>query len=658
MHFRLYADYKPTADQPQAIAKLIKGLKAGYHNQTLLGVTGSGKTFTMANVIAQMQKPTLVISHNKTLAGQLYQEFRDFFPKNAVNYFVSYYDFYQPEAYIPSSNTYIEKEVQINELIDKLRLEATSNILSRRDTLVVATVSCIYNLGRPENYQNQRLELEIGQSFELKKFRTKLVQLQYSQSQFDFKRSTFRERGEYLDVYLSYQDLALRITHTAHKLTGLKLIDPLSGKIVKAVDRFQLYPAKHYLVGGIKLEEIFKQIRRDLQLETSFLKKRQKTVEAKRLKQRVNRDLEIIKELGYVSGIENYSRYFDGRKIGEPPFSLMEYFRYRYKNDWLLLIDESHMTIPQLQGMYRGDLSRKQNLVEYGFRLKAAFDNRPLKFSEFLARTPQTIYLSATPNDWELSRSQQVVEQLIRPTGITDPRIYVRPVDSQIKNLLKEIEKKVAKKQRVLVTTLTKRIAEDLTLFLTEKGIKAHYLHSDIKTLERSDILDKLRQGAFDVLIGINLLREGLDLPEVALVAILDADREGFLRSRISLVQTMGRAARNVNGEVIIYTDKMTKSIQEAISEVNRRRHFQITYNQKHRISPHTVVKPIRKQVVVMDLKTSKNIDIKSDSLTAFDRNKVIQQLRRQMKQEAAALNFEIAARLRDKILELEGKKN
>jgi len=658
MHFRLYADYKPTADQPQAIAKLIKGLKAGYHNQTLLGVTGSGKTFTMANVIAQMQKPTLVISHNKTLAGQLYQEFRDFFPKNAVNYFVSYYDFYQPEAYIPSSNTYIEKEVQINELIDKLRLEATSNILSRRDTLVVATVSCIYNLGRPENYQNQRLELEIGQSFELKKFRTKLVQLQYSQSQFDFKRSTFRERGEYLDVYLSYQDLALRITHTAHKLTGLKLIDPLSGKIVKAVDRFQLYPAKHYLVGGIKLEEIFKQIRRDLQLETSFLKKRQKTVEAKRLKQRVNRDLEIIKELGYVSGIENYSRYFDGRKIGEPPFSLMEYFRYRYKNDWLLLIDESHMTIPQLQGMYRGDFSRKQNLVEYGFRLKAAFDNRPLKFSEFLARTPQTIYLSATPNDWELSRSQQVVEQLIRPTGITDPRIYVRPVDSQIKNLLKEIEKKVAKKQRVLVTTLTKRIAEDLTLFLTEKGIKAHYLHSDIKTLERSDILDKLRQGAFDVLIGINLLREGLDLPEVALVAILDADREGFLRSRISLVQTMGRAARNVNGEVIIYTDKMTKSIQEAISEVNRRRHFQITYNQKHRISPHTVVKPIRKQVVVMDLKTSKNIDIKSDSLTAFDRNKVIQQLRRQMKQEAAALNFEIAARLRDKILELEGKKN
>jgi len=669
MQFQLQSQFKPTGDQPQAIQKLVQGLEKGFADQTLLGVTGSGKTFTMANVITKMQKPTLVISHNKTLAGQLYQEFREFFPKNAISYFVSYYDFYQPEAYIPSSNTYIEKEAQVNELIDKLRLEATSNLLSRSDTLVVASVSCIYNLGRPENYQKQRLLLKAGESFDLSKFRLQLAKLQYFQNQFDFKRGTFRERGEHLDVYLSYQDLGLRINHSNSLITGLKLIDPLTTKTVKPLNSFELYPAKHYLVNGGNIEQIFQEIQTDLKQEVDGLTKQNKLVEAQRLEQRVSRDLEMIKELGYVNGIENYSRYFDNRKTGEPPFSLLEYYRYRYGNDWLLLIDESHMTIPQLNGMYNGDFSRKQNLVNYGFRLKASFDNRPLKFAEFLQKIPQTIYISATPGPWELSRSSQVVEQLIRPTGITDPKIIVKPVSAQIQDLIKQVAKRVKQKQRVLVTTLTKRIAEDLTHFLKEKGIKAHYLHSDIKTLERSDILEKLRKGEFDVLIGINLLREGLDLPEVTLVAILDADREGFLRSRTALVQTMGRAARNTEGEVIIYTDKMTKSIQEAIKEVSRRRELQIKYNQEHKITPKSIIKPIRERVIIEsqeDLKIyfakSKLLpktlkEINSQSLTAYDKVKIIRQLRSQMKKEAANLNFEFAAKLRDKILELEDKK-
>lgn len=669
MRFQLQSQFKPTGDQPQAIQKLYQGLKLGYFDQTLLGVTGSGKTYTMANVIVKMQKPTLVISHNKTLAGQLYQEFREFFPNNAVSYFVSYYDFYQPEAYLPGSNTYIEKEAQVNELIDKLRLETTSNLLSRPDTLVVASVSCIYNLGRPENYQKQRLLLQVGKQFDLANFRLQLAQMQYFQNQFDFKRATFRERGEYLDIYLSYQDLGLRLTHSNQKIIGLKLIDPLTTKTVKPLNDFELYPAKHYLVGGMDLEQIFSQIRTDLKQELVALNKQGKIVEAQRLNQRVNRDLEMIKELGYVNGIENYSRYFDGRKVGEPPFSLLEYFRYRYGQEWLLLIDESHMTIPQLNGMYNGDYSRKQNLVNYGFRLKASYDNRPLRFGEFLQRKPATIYISATPGPWELQRSKQVVEQLIRPTGITDPQISLKSVDRQIQDLIEQISNRVKRHQRVLVTTLTKRIAEDLSQFLKEKGIKAQYLHSDIKTLERSDILEKLRKGLFDVLIGINLLREGLDLPEVTLVAILDADREGFLRSRTALIQTMGRAARHVDGQVIIYTDKITKSIQEAISEVSRRRELQLRYNQQHHLVPRSIKKPIRERVIVEDqqdlqiyFSNSRILpnslkEINRNSLTAYDKTKIIRQLRLQMKKEALSLNFEFAAKLRDKILELEDKK-
>src|SRR3989339_296519 len=666
MQFKLKSTFKPTGDQPQAISKLVDGLNKKYPDQTLLGVTGSGKTFTMANVIAQTQKPTLLISHNKTLAGQLYQEFRDFFPENAVSYFVSYYDFYQPEAYIPSSNTYIEKEAQINELIDKLRLEATSNILSRQDTLVVSSVSCIYNLGKPENYQKHTLTLAVGQPFDFKQFRLKLVQLQYGQNQFDFHRGTFRERGEHLDVYLSYQDLALRIKSEQGMITQLKLIDPLTAKTVKVVNEFELYPAKHYLVSGMEGKSIFKEIRTDLDHEVKLLERQKKLVEAQRLSQRVKHDLEMIEELGYVNGIENYSRYFDGRSLGEPPFSLLEYFQYRYGSDWLLLIDESHMTVPQLNGMYHGDYSRKKNLVDYGFRLKAAFDNRPLKFDEFLQKKPLTIYLSATPAPWEKARSKQIVEQLIRPTGITDPKISIRPVDKQIPDLIAEITKRAVKRQRTLVTTLTKRIAEDLAQFLIEKNIRAHYLHSDIKTLERSDILEKLRTGEFDVLIGINLLREGLDLPEVTLVAILDGDREGFLRSRTSLIQTMGRAARNTEGEVIIYTDKMTKSIQEAVEEVSRRRQAQTRYNQKHHLNPTTIIKPIRSRLVVeseTDLKFYfgkgkfglKTLDeIKSEALTVFDKKKLIRHLRSQMKKEADNLNFELAAKLRDKARLLE----
>lgn len=634
----------------------------------LLGVTGSGKTFTMANVIAQTQLPTLLISHNKTLAGQLYQEFRDFFPKNAVSYFVSYYDFYQPEAYLPSSNTYIEKEAQVNELIDKLRLQATSNILSRSDTLVVSSVSCIYNIGKPENYQKHTIALRVGNKLNRQELRIELTRLQYLQNQFDFRRGTFRDRGESLDIYLSYQDLALRIKFFNDLVVELKLIDPLTAQTVAVLADFLIYPAKHYLVGG-QYEDILKEIQRDLFSEVSALEAQKKLVEAQRLEQRVKHDLEMIQELGYVNGIENYSRYFDRRQTGDPPYSLLDYFQYKYGDNWLLIIDESHMTVPQLNGMYNGDFARKKNLVDFGFRLKAAFDNRPLKFAEFRKKAPQTVYVSATPAQWELDLSENTVEQLIRPTGIPDPLISIRSVNQQIPDLIEEISKLVKKKERALITTLTKRTAEDLAQFLKEKGINAQYLHSDIKTLERSDILDNLRKGKFDVLIGINLLREGLDLPEVTLVAILDADREGFLRSRTSLIQTMGRAARNTEGYVIIYTDKMTKSIVEAVEEVKRRREKQLTYNQEQQITPQTIIKPIRSRLVIdteADLKfyfTDHKAGMKSleeitpNALTGYDKTRIIRRLKTQMKKEAQNLNFEFAAKLRDKVRELEGKR-
>jgi excinuclease ABC subunit B len=672
MKFNLKAAFQLMGDQHQAVEKLVNAIKKGANHQTLLGVTGSGKTFTVANVIERLNIPTLVISHNKTLAGQLYQEFRDFFPDNAVSYFVSYYDFYQPEAYVPSSNTYIEKEAQINELIDKLRLQSTSNILSRKDALVISSVSCIYNIGRPEKYKENTVSVKLGMNIVRKELFKELALLQYSQSHFDFKRSTFRDRGENIDIYLSYVDLALRISIFAERVTGLALIDPLTGEVKRRVGEFTVYAAKHYVLGKDNISKAYAKIEQDLKTEVSAFEKDQKLVEADRLERRVKRDLEMIKEVGYVSGIENYSRYFDGRKIGEAPNTLIDYFNYSYGDNWLLIVDESHMTIPQIRGMYEGDKSRKANLVNYGFRLKAAYDNRPLKFDEFSKKVKQTVYVSATPADWEINVSTQVVEQLIRPTGIPDPKIYIKPVKNQLPDLIAEIEKRTAKKERVLVTTLTKRIAEDLTIYLKEKGIKASYLHSDVKTLERSDILDLLRGGSFSVLIGINLLREGLDLPEVTLVAILDADKEGFLRSKTALIQTMGRAARNVDGVVIIYTDKITKSIDGAIREVKRRRIKQIEYNKANNIVPKTIIKPIREKVIISDQEDlkyffsaksrgyrSKEMDeIIPSALTKYDKTKIIRNLRRQMKKEAENLNFEFAAIIRDKIKQLDNGVN
>ena len=668
MDFKLKSPFSPTGDQPQAIEKLIDGLKAQKQAQVLLGVTGSGKTFTIANVVQRLNIPTLVISHNKTLAGQLYQEFRDFFPQNAVSYFVSYYDFYQPEAYVPQSNTYIEKEADVNQLIDKLRLEATSNILSRKDVLVVSSVSCIYNIGKAENYKNNVINLRVGQKQELKDLKMQLVDLQYSHNQYEFSRGTFRDRGEYLDVHLSYNDMALRVNLEGGEIRRMQLIDPLTGEKKAEVREYGIFPSKHYLVGG-ENEAVLKRIKADLDVEVAAFEAQKKFVEAQRLKQRVEHDLEMLKEVGYVSGIENYSRYFDGRETGDSPYSLVDYFNYAYGNDWLLIIDESHMTVPQIGGMYAGDFSRKSNLVNYGFRLKASFDNRPLKFDEFMEKTKRTIYVSATPAVWELERSENTVEQLIRPTGIPDPTIKIYPSEKQIPRLIKEIEKRTIKGERVLVTTLTKKTAEDLAAYLKDKKIKAQYLHSDIKTLERSDVLDSLRKGEYDVLIGINLLREGLDLPEVTLVAILDADKEGFLRSKTALVQTMGRAARNAGGEVLIFTDKMTNSVNGAIAEVQRRREYQLAYNAKHDIKPVTIIKPIRERVIVQeqdDLKTffstdkhlkaiSGNIDeINKESLTPYDRKKLVKKLRLRMKKEADNLNFEMALAIREKVKELE----
>ncbi len=665
---KVVAPFTPTGDQPQAIQKLTEGVRAGDSDQVLLGVTGSGKTYTVANVIEKTQRPTLVISHNKTLAAQLYQEFRDFFPHNAVSYFVSYYDYYQPEAYIPQSNTYIEKEADINETIDKLRLKATTNILSRRDVIVVASVSCIYNIGKAESYLENTLYLKKGNTIGRKEMYRKLVTLQYSQSQFEFKRGTFRDRGDRVDINLSYEDTALRVAFDGDTMTSLRIIDPLTGKALGEFEDFTVFAAKLYIAGGKGLEDVFGEIERDLVQESAALEKSGKPLEADRLRKRVKNDMALIREVGYVNGIENYSRYFDGRKPGDSPYSLLDYFRFRYSDDWLLIIDESHMTVPQVRGMYNGDFSRKGNLVSYGFRLKAAFDNRPLKFDEFLDKVPQTIYVSATPAPWEVERSSHVVEQLVRPTGIPDPKITVRPVKGQIDDLIKECVAVAGRKERVLVTTLTKRTAEDLSAYLKDKGIRAQYLHSDIKTLERSDTLDNLRKGEYDVLIGVNLLREGLDLPEVTLVAILDADREGFLRSKTAFIQIMGRAARNVDGRVIMYSDTMTKSLSDAIDEVRRRREYQVAYNKTHGIVPKTIHKPIRERLILdEDIYTLTGVkdvsrayssndlsDITAQGLTAYDKKKLIQALKRQMKREADNLNFELAAAVRDKIKQLE----
>ncbi len=663
--FKLKSSFSPTGDQPQAIEKLIAGIEAGLKNQVLLGVTGSGKTFTLANVIAKTNLPTLVISHNKTLAGQLYQEFRDFFPENGVSYFVSYYDYYQPEAYMPASDTYIEKEAQINELIDKLRLQSTTNILTRKDVVVVASVSCIYNIGSPVEYGRFILELEIGQKIEVKSIARRLIELLYDRSEFDFKRGTFRIRGDRIDIYPAYEDIGYRVTLENGTIKYIENFEPLTGKLLTTNYKLQtsliIYPAKHYLMDPEVFKNAEQQIRNDLEKEAEALKKQNKLVEMQRLVRKVNYDLEMIKEVGYVNGIENYSRYFDGRKIGDPPYSLVDYFNETYGDQWLLFIDESHMTVPQIRGMYNGDYSRKNTLIDYGFRLRSALDNRPLKFEEFYPMASKIVYVSATPNEWELEKSK-IVEQLIRPTGIIDPEIIIKPATNEVQDLIIEIEKRVKVKQKVLVTTLTKKMAEDLSVYLKEKKINAAYLHSDIKTLERSNILDNLRKGSFDVLIGVNLLREGLDLPEVTLVAILDGDKEGFLRSRTSLIQTMGRAARNITSQVIIYADIMTKSINKAVGEINRRRKYQVEYNTKHKITPKTIYKPIREKIVNQDEKSlfyDRDFDAKYleeiniESLTPYDKKKLVKKMEKEMKSQAENLNFELAIKIREKIKEI-----
>lgn len=683
MSFKLKSDYEPTGDQPEAIKKLTVGLNAGATDQVLLGVTGSGKTFTVANVIAAVQKPTLIIAHNKTLAAQLYQEFRDFFPGNAVSYFVSYYDFYQPEAYIPRTDTYIEKETEINEEIDKLRLQATTNLLTRKDVIVVASVSCIYGLGSPVEYGKFILELLVdrhsgeqsdsriankGDSGQArmttrKEILYRLTDLQYERSEFDFHRGTFRVKGDNLDIFPSYEDFGLRVEFLEDKVAKMTTVDPLTGKTIENVTKFVLYPAKHYMTDPATYKDVFEQIRADTDTKVKEFKAAGKLLEAQRLSQRVNYDLEMIQEIGYVNGIENYSRYFDKRKPGEPPYTLLDYF----PKDYLLIIDESHMTIPQVRGMYNGDKSRKQTLVDFGFRLPAALDNRPLRFDEFQRRKGQTIYTSATPADWERSQAgDQIAEQLIRPTGIPDPVVSVRPTKGQIQDLIQEISIRVNKGQRVLVTTLTKRMAEELTDYLKEDPgkIKVAYLHSDVQTFDRSGILKKLRLGEFDVLVGINLLREGLDLPEVGLVAILDADKEGFLRSEVSLVQTMGRAARNIDSEVILYADMITGSMERAMGEVRRRREKQLTWNAEHHITPTTVTKPIRGDLVEGSGRESSSDKAKAqryavmldEELRDLDPEQLLPEqkrdlqkvLERRMKEAARILDFEGAAYYRD----------
>lgn len=672
-NFKIISDFKPTGDQPQAIEQLSKGIVSGEKNQVLLGVTGSGKTFTMANVIQQVQRPTLIISHNKTLAGQLAQEFRSIFPENAVEYFVSYYDYYQPEAYIPQSDTYIEKETQINEEIEKLRLSTTTSLLTRRDVVVVASVSCIYNLGSPTEYGGAILELKEGVRVGFESVFKMLTKMFYSRNDYDLQRSTYRVKGDTIDIYPSYTDQALRVQFLGDQIERVSFLDPVSGAVIPTHQTVTLYPAKHYITPEQRLKPGIIQIEEDLANRVKELKSQNKLLEAQRLEQRTQYDLEMIKEFGYCNGIENYSRYFDGRKPGEAPYSLMEYF----PKDFLLIIDESHITIPQIRGMYNGDRARKQTLIDFGFRLPSALDNRPLQFDEFLRKINQTIYVSATPDDYELSLAGSVIkeetdeqgekkteiilgpnvaQQLIRPTGIIDPQIHIRPSEGQIEDVLKEVEERVRKKERVLVTTLTKRMAEDLSEYLEEKKIKVTYLHSDIETLKRSDILQQLRLGEFDVLVGINLLREGLDLPEVSLVVILDADKEGFLRSRTSLIQTMGRAARHINGQVIMYADRITKSMKAAIDEVERRREYQLAYNKKHGITPKPISKGLRDRLIekVEELEEEKGQQILTvEDIPENVKEDMIKNLEAQMREAAGMLDFETAARLRDQIKEL-----
>jgi excinuclease ABC subunit B len=647
--FRLVSSWKPRGDQPKAIHELTEGLQAGLKHQTLLGVTGSGKTFTIAHVIQNVQKPTLVIAHNKTLAAQLCNEFREFFPHNAVHYFVSYYDYYQPEAYIPQTDTYIEKDASINDEIDRLRHAATSALLERRDVIIVASVSCIYGLGTPQEYAAMTLPLRKGAIVSRDEILHRLVELQYERNEIGFGRGTFRAKGDVIEVIPSYSENAIRIELFGDEIERISELDALTGKRLRDLDFTVIYPATHWVTGKEKLARAIESIEAELEERLAELHRMGKLLETQRLEQRTKYDLEMLRELGYCSGIENYSRHLDGRKPGEPPCTLIDYF----PTDFLMVIDESHQTIPQIRGMYNGDRSRKEILIEYGFRLPSALDNRPLKFEEFERKMNQVIYVSATPGPYERQKSQQIVEQIIRPTGLVDPEVLVRPVRGQIDDLITEIREVTRRGERVLVTTLTKKMAEDLTEYLTELGIKARYLHSEIETLDRVDILHDLRLGEFDVLVGINLLREGLDLPEVSLVAILDADKEGFLRSETSLIQTIGRAARNVRGRVILYADDVTGSMARAIAETQRRRQLQLEYNQKHGITPETVKKAIKEFMPELARegkeKRAKKLVVKTPAELAD----LIKELEQEMFAAAKRLEFERAAKLRDEIREL-----
>ncbi len=652
--FRLHSPYEPMGDQPQAIQALVQGLNKGLEHQVLLGATGTGKTFTIASVIEQVQRPALILAHNKTLAAQLYAEFRSFFPENAVEYFVSYYDYYQPEAYVPKHDLYIEKETQINEEIDRLRLSATTSLLSRNDVVIVASVSSIYGIGNPEAYGRVVIDIEKGQQYRRNAVLRQLVECHYQRNDLELKPGAFRVRGDTLEVLPAYEQIGVRISFFGDEVERIAKFDPLTGEIFSEAESVSIYPAKHFITEDEKLKAAIADIEVELEHHLEFLKKEERQLEAQRLEQRTHYDLEMLREVGYCTGIENYSRHLDQRPVGSPPWTLIDYF----PPDFMLVIDESHMTIPQVRGMHAGDRSRKQTLVDYGFRLPSALDNRPLSFIEFTERTGQVIYTSATPGPYELEVASKIVEQIIRPTGLVDPEVEVRPVEGQVDDLVQEIQNRVAVGQRVLTTTLTKRMSEDLSEYMLELGIKVHYLHSEIDTIERIGILRDLRMGVYDVVVGINLLREGLDLPEVSLVAILDADKEGFLRSDTALIQTIGRAARHIDGKVIMYADKITDSMGRAIDETERRREIQLAYNQDHGIEPVSIVKEIRDltdQIVSHAIAEEREEyhSLTPAQMPKDELAKLIKEFEKQMKNAAAALEFEKAAALRDQIFEL-----
>ena len=648
--FKLKSPYKPLGDQPQAIDSLVNGIKKGYHEQTLLGVTGSGKTYTMANIIEKVQKPTLIISHNKTLAAQLYEEFKVFFPDNAVEYFVSYYDYYQPEAYVPRTDTFIDKEASINEEIDIMRHSATQSLLSRDDVIVVSSVSCIYGIGSPEDYGEFAFSIAVGDIYDRSDILRKLIFMQYERNDIAFERGQFRVRGDVIEINPVHGTPPIRIELFGDEIDAISLIDPVTGKKEEPLQRYMIFPAKHFVVGADRMDQALKDINEELESRLRELNLNGKYVEAQRLEQRTRFDIEMLQEMGYCPGIENYSMHLSGRNWGDMPYSLLKYF----PDDYLTIIDESHVTVPQIRGMYNGDRSRKETLVQYGFRLPSAKENRPLRFDEFEAIQNQVLYVSATPGPYEMSRSQNVVEQIIRPTGLVDPKITIRPVQGQVEDLLGEVRKKVAKDQRILVTTLTKRMAEDLTDYYAKIGIKVRYLHSEIDTLERVEIIDDLRRGEFDVLVGVNLLREGLDLPEVGLVAILDADKEGFLRSETSLIQTIGRAARNVDGEVLMYVDDMTDSVRNAVDITNKRRKLQMAYNEKYNITPQSTYRTL-KDKKISTKKTPSRDDLKG--MPKDELKLLIKDLEAEMKEAANDLDFERAAVLRDQIVALKSIK-